>query len=89
MKTAGLRGVADPALLELAAEQDRALITYDRNTMTRHFRERLESGKPAPGVFILAQRESAIGEVIDSLLLIWAASEAEEWRNRIVFLPFP
>jgi predicted nuclease of predicted toxin-antitoxin system len=35
VKAAGLRGAGDPALLELAAQQDRVLITYDRNTMTR------------------------------------------------------
>jgi Domain of unknown function (DUF5615) len=36
VKTAGLRGMADPTLLEIAAQQDRVLITYDRNTMPRH-----------------------------------------------------
>jgi predicted nuclease of predicted toxin-antitoxin system len=88
VKTAGLRGTGDPALLELAAQQDRVLITYDRNTMTRHFRDRFGVGKPTPGVFILPQQESAIGEVIESLLLVWAASQAEEWLNQIVYLPF-
>ena len=33
VKTAGLRGTGDPALLELAAQQDRVLITHDRNTI--------------------------------------------------------
>jgi hypothetical protein len=88
VKTAGLRGTADPALLELAAQQDRVLITYDRNTMTRHFRDRLDAGKPSPGVFIPPQHESAIGGIIESLLLVWAASQAEEWRNQIAYLPF-
>jgi len=88
VKTAGLRGTSDPALLEFAAQQDRVLITYDRNTMTRHFRDRRDPGKPTPGVFILTQQESAIGEIIESLLLVWAASQAEEWRNQIAYLPF-
>ena len=35
VKTAGLRGTGDSELLELAVQQDRVLITYDRNTMTR------------------------------------------------------
>ena len=56
VKTAGLRGTADPTLLEIAAQQDRVLITYDRNTMPRHFRGRLDLGKPTPGVFILPER---------------------------------
>ena len=88
VKTAGLRGTEDPALLELAAQQDRVLVTYDRNTMTRHFRERLDAGKMSPGVFILPQQIAAIGHIIEWLLLVWAASQAEEWRNQIVYLPF-
>jgi hypothetical protein len=85
----GLRGTADPALLEIAAQQDRVLITYDRNTMTRHFRDRLSTGKSAPGVFILSQQENAIGEIIEWLFLVWAASQAEEWRNQIVYFASP
>ena len=88
VKSAGLRGTGDPALLELAAQQGRIVVTYDRNTMTRHFRARVEAGKPASGLFILPQQQSAIGEIIESLLLIWAASQAEEWRNRMLYLPF-
>ncbi len=88
VKTAGLRGTLDSALLELAAQQDRILITHDRRTMTRHFRERVDDGKPAPGVFILPQRQSAIGGIIESLLLVWTASQVEEWRGQIAYLPF-
>jgi hypothetical protein len=58
------------------------------DTMTRHFRDRLDVGKPTPGVFILPQRASAIGEIVESLLLVWAASQAEESLNQIVYLPF-
>lgn len=88
VKTAGLRGTSDPAPLELAAQQERVLITYDRNTMTRHFRDRVDAGKPTSGVFILPRQQSAIGEIIESLLLVWTASQAEEWRNQIVYVPF-
>jgi hypothetical protein len=56
--------------------------------MTRHFRDRLDVGKPAPGVFILPQQERAIGEIIESLLPVWAGSKPEEWLNQIVYLPF-
>jgi hypothetical protein len=86
IKNAGLRGSKDSVLLELAAAQDRIVITHDRRTMTHHFQERLISGRPSPGVFIVPQR-SAIGDIIESLLLVWTASQAEEWRNRMVYLP--
>jgi hypothetical protein len=87
VKSAGLRGTADPLLLDLAAQQDRILITHDRRTMTRHARERLAAGRLNPGVFIVPQR-SAIGEIVEALLLVWTASQAEDWRNQIVYLPF-
>ena len=87
VKTAGLRGTKDPALLDIAAGQERILITYDRNTMTRHFRERLGAGKSSPGLFIVPQRQSAIGDIVEWLLLVWTASQAEEWRDQIVYLP--
>lgn len=86
VKSAGLRGMKDPALLELAAQQGRILITHDRRTMTRHVRERLAAGKSNPGLFIVPQR-SAIGEIVEWLLLVWTASQAEEWRDKIVYLP--
>ena len=88
VKSSGLRGSKDPALIELAAEQDRILITHDRNTMPRHFYELLASGKSGPGLFIVPDRPSAVGETIESLLLVWAASQAEERWNRTVYLPF-
>jgi hypothetical protein len=86
VKTSGLRGTKDPALLEIAAEQDRILITYDRKTMPRHIAERRAAGKPIPGVFIVPDRAGAIGDIIEWLVLVWTASEAEEWRDRLVYV---
>ena len=87
VKNAGLRESEDPLLLELAANQDRILITHDRHTMTHHFGERLAAGNSSPGLFIVPQ-QSDIGAIIESLLLVWCASQAEEWRNRVEYLPF-
>jgi hypothetical protein len=54
VKSAGLRGTSDPALLEIADRQDRILITHDRRhdrrTMTRHFYECAPAGKAKAGV---------------------------------------
>jgi len=87
VKNAGLRRTPDTVLLDLAAQQDRIVITYDRRTMTQYFRKRLAAGGSIPGIFIVPQR-SAIGEIVESLLLVWTASQAEEWRDQIVYLPF-
>ena len=87
VKSAGLRGAMDRELLKLAAEQGRILITHDRNTMTQYFTERLAAGKPAPGLFVVSEKPSAIGEIIEWLVLVWTASQAEEWRDRIAYVP--
>jgi hypothetical protein len=88
VKSAGLRRTADPALLELAAQQNRVLITHDRQTMPRHFRDHLAAGKSTPGVIIVPQQRNEIGEIIEALLIVWAASRLDEWRNQIVYVPF-
>ena len=35
----------------------------------------------------LVKQSSPVGEVIDELVLIWAASDAEEWKDRILEIP--
>ncbi len=55
--------------------------------MTQHFCERLAAGKSAPGLFIVPQQPAAIGDIIEWLVLVWTASQAEEWRDQVVYLP--
>ena len=83
---ARLDGVPDGEVLRLAAEQGRILVSHDENSMPGHFRNFLAAGNRCPGVLIVPQ-EAATGLVIESLVLLWVASEAEEWRDRIVWLP--
>jgi hypothetical protein len=40
----------------------------------------------SPGVFIISQKVDTLA-AIEALLLVWAASDAEEWTNRICALP--
>jgi hypothetical protein len=35
----------------------------------------------------MVKQSDPMGKVIDDLLLIWSASEAEEWQNVVGFLP--
>ena len=85
---ADLQGVPDPEVLAIAAEQNRILVTCDIETMPRHFGKFLMSRGSSPGVFLVSQ-SSEIGEIVDELVLSWAASDAEEWENRIVKVPLP
>ena len=82
---AGLQGIPDPDVLGTAADEGRVLVTHDQRTMPRHFAEFL-SQRQSPGVFIIPQRiETAAA--IDELLLIWSASDSNEWTNLILYLP--
>ncbi len=37
--------------------------------------------------FLMVHQRGPIAPVIESLVLIWAASEQEEWRGQVVYLP--
>jgi hypothetical protein len=82
---ANLLGLPDLQVLALAAQENRILVTHDRRTMPRHFASFIISHE-CPGVVIIAQKVS-VNVAIEELLLIWAASEAEDWLNLIVDLP--
>src|ERR1035438_7973885 len=81
-----LQGVPDPEVLALAAEQGRILVTSDLRTMPRHFGEFLQARGYCAGVFLVKQR-APLADVIDALVLIWSASDADEWENRVVEIP--
>ena len=83
---AKLEGVPDPKVLALAAEQDRILVSHDFQTMPQPFGEFLEIRGSSPGVFLVKQ-STRVGDVIDELVLVWAASDADEWRSRILEIP--
>ena len=85
---ANLAGVPDSEVLALAAAEGRILVTSDLRTMPRHFGEFLEAGGSSAGVFLVKQR-TPLAEVIEALLLIWAASDADEWTDRILEIPQP
>ena len=83
---AELPGVPDPEVLRIAAEQDRILVSHDFKTMPQHFGDFLQTRGSSPGVFLVKQT-SPIGVVIEELVLIWTATDAAEWENRILRIP--
>jgi hypothetical protein len=85
---ARLEGVPDPEVLAFATHQSRILVTSDLRTMPHHFGDFLDANGQCAGVFLVKQR-AALADVIDALVLIWAASDASEWKNRIVEIPQP
>jgi hypothetical protein len=83
---ATLAGVPDPEVLAFATLQNRILVTSDLRTMPRHFGDFLEVNGQCAGVFLVKQR-APLADVINELVLIWSASDADEWKNRVVEIP--
>jgi predicted nuclease of predicted toxin-antitoxin system len=83
---AKLEGVPDLEVLAFAERENRILVTADIRTMPRHFGEFVDAHGSSAGVFLVKQR-TRLADVIEALVLVWAASGAEEWKNRIVELP--
>lgn len=82
---AGLAGLSDPQVLEMAARDGRILVTSDRRTMPYHFAEFVKVNT-SPGLVVVSQNISA-SAAAEELLLIWSATEHEEWVNRICTIP--
>jgi hypothetical protein len=78
-------GVPDPEVLAIAAGSARILLSHDRKTMPSQF-ARFRETRSSPGVVIVSQNLD-IGAAIEDLLLIWAATDAGEWVERIGFVP--
>lgn len=84
-KIAALDSKTDPEVLRIAAESGRLLVTHDRNTMPAHFRRFIRQ-QNSPGIIVIPQR-MRVKFVAEDLLLMWAASDPEEWQNTAVYFP--
>ena len=82
---AGFHGLDDPAVLAQAARESRLLVSHDRRTMPNHFAN-FTATRTSAGVVLISQNLS-IMQAVEDLILIWEASEAEEWVNRLDSLP--
>ncbi len=82
---AALAGLKDPEVLRIAADTRRILVSQDRRTMPAHF-ARFSASAQSPGV-ILLREAIPISTAIEELVLIWAATDAEEWIGRLVWIP--
>jgi hypothetical protein len=82
---AGLAGLDDDVVLERAAQEGRILVSHDRRTMPLHFATFIAT-RTSAGVILVSQ-DLPIRQAVEDLLLIWEASEAEEWVNQIDSIP--
>ena len=82
---AELKGLNDLQVLEEAAREGRVLISHDQSTMPDHFAEFIQQRQSA-GLLIVPQHLPH-HLVVEEILMVWHASEADEWINRVAYLP--
>jgi predicted nuclease of predicted toxin-antitoxin system len=64
----GLAQTPDLTILAWAADQQRILLTHDRDTVPGFAYDRVRAGEPMPGVFLVSDQMPK-GQAIDQLLL--------------------
>jgi len=82
----GLTHAPDTVVLEWAAQENRVLLTHDRNTVTKFAYDRVKEGKSMPGV-IEVDRSVPMGVAIEDILLLAVSSNKGEWEGQIIYLP--
>jgi len=82
----GLARASDPELLQWAAGEGRLVLTEDVNTLVGFAYDRVSAGQPMPGVFAMVH-DAPVATIISDVLLLSEASDADEWRDRVWFLP--
>jgi hypothetical protein len=87
VREVGLAEQPDTVILDYAAEQGLLVVSHDVNTMPATAYARMAEGRPMEGL-LMAPQVAPMRSIVEDLLLIWSASDASEWENQIVFLPF-
>lgn len=82
----GSRRLLDPDLLDRGTELGRILFTQDEDLL-EEAAKRQRSGAGFAGVIYAHQTNVTIGQCVDDLELIAKTSDAEEWINRVEYLP--
>lgn len=80
-------GTLDPAILQYLEQAQRLLITNNRVSMPDHLQAHHAAGGQHWGL-IWIRPSSQISQLIESIALIWSASEAEEWLDQVAWIPF-
>lgn len=81
------KGTLDPEVLLFAEKEKLALITLDKKTMAGHVASHQAAGHHTWGLFNL-RAGFPILRYVEDLILIWSVSAAEDWRDRMEWLPW-
>jgi len=84
--TAPVLGTPDPDILAWIEANNAVLVSRNRRTIPDHLQGHLAAGGHVPGILLL-RRRCTLGQVITDLLLVWNASNPDEYKDRIEYLP--
>ncbi len=79
-------GTLDPDILHYLSQTQRLLVTNNRRSMPDHLVEHWEKAGHISGLFWVRPKTS-IGRLAQALFFVWDASEAEEWIDKIDWIP--
>jgi hypothetical protein len=79
-------GSSDPDLLAFCEKSERLLVSLDRASMPVHIATHHAAGGHTWGT-LLVTRRCSFRQLLDDLVFIWCASEAEEWFDSTHYLP--
>jgi hypothetical protein len=79
-------GTLDPDILLWCEANGFLFVTRNRKSMPVHLQEHLATRHHIPGIFVVPP-QMTIGAIMDQLLLVWGASEVEEYRDLLLYLP--
>jgi hypothetical protein len=80
-------GTLDPEILIYLEASQRLLVTDDRSSMPGHLTDHWNSGGHIWGLLWVRPR-TPLSKLAQDLLLVWDATEAEEWCDRLDWIPF-
>ena len=79
-------GLSDPEILIWIEKRGYILVTENRSTIPGHLIDHYAAGRHVPGIFWL-KPHAGLASIIEELYLIWAASTADEYEDRALFIP--
>jgi hypothetical protein len=82
----GMSEHLDAEVLAYAADNGFIVVSHDVNTTPSAAYAQMSSGQEMSGLLMVKQ-SNPVGAIIACLILIWSASQAEEWENQVCFLP--
>ena len=85
--TAPAKGTLDPDLLLWAEANAFIIVSRDLSTLPDHIAAHMAAGRHTKGVLWL-RRKAVLSDVIETLYLIWSTSDADEYSDASLFIPF-